>query len=272
MLQGSRPETALPWLQYRQLCSFLADSAVRDRLALEKTPFECYLLLSSRASHILSAVYAFLQSPPEPSSLPFVRAWEAELGTTFSEQEWYKSFTLLHKLPVACFSQEKNYKILTRWYRYPTLLRRMYPSTSDCCWRCNAAPGTMLHVWWECPLLLVFWESVYALYNHVTGSRLTVSPASGLLNILPGPLSTLKKGLLKHFLTAARTVIPRHWKSTTPPSRAEWLAELNNLMRMENLMAEDAGTIESFITSWSAWSLFQDSQSLTVWLATGSLN
>lgn len=271
-LKNSCPGMVQPWLSYRQLSSFLTDSAVRTELLKDKTPFEGYLLLTSQATHVLSSIYDFMQNPPEPSSLPFVRAWEAELGVTFSEQEWLKSFILQHKLPVACFSQEKNYKILTRWYRYPTLLRRMYPSTSDCCWRCNAAPGTMLHIWWDCPPLLAFWNSIYALYNNLTGSNISVSPTSGLLTMLPGPISALKKGLLKHFLTAARTIIPRHWKSTTLPSRAEWLAELNSLMRMENLMAEDKGTTESFFRTWSVWSIYQDSQAFAAWLATGSLD
>lgn len=254
ILQNSCPENVLSWLSYRQLRSFLSDSAVRDAIAQDKTPLENFLLLASQASHVLSSVYSFLRSPPEVSSLPFVRAWESELGTTFSEQEWLKSFILTHKLPVACFAQEKNYKILTRWYRYPTLLRRMYPSISDCCWRSNEAPGTMLHVLWDCPMLLPFWGNIFALYNSLTGSNVPVSPSSGLLSTLPGPISSLKKGLLKHFLTAARTVIPRHWKSSIPPSLEEWTVELNLRMRMENLMADDTGRTDVFIRTWSIWS------------------
>lgn len=137
--------------------------------------------ITSQATDVLSSVYAFLRNSPEVSSLPCVLAWESELGTIFSEQDWYKSFILSHKLPVACFSQEKNEKILTWWYRYPTLLRRMYPSKSDCCWRYNAAPGTMLHIWWDCPMLLPFWENIITLYNRLTGSNVPASLSLGRL-------------------------------------------------------------------------------------------
>lgn len=187
------PENTLSWLSYRQLRSFLVDPALREDLLQDRTPLEDYLLVASQPTHVLSYLYAVLRNSSEISSLSFVRAWETELGTNFSEQDWLKSFTLTHKLPVACFAQEKNYKILTRWYRYPTLLRRMYPSTSDSCWRCNAAPGTMLHIWWDCPTLLTFWESIFSLYNKLTGSEVPASPSSGLLSILPGSISSLKK-------------------------------------------------------------------------------
>lgn len=131
------------------------------------TPFEEYLLLASQPSRMLSSLYNILGCPPAASQIPFVRAWEAELSTTFTAQDWQKSFILTHKLPVDCFSQEKNYKILTRWYRYPTLLRKVYSTTSDSCWQCNLAPGTMLHICWDCTLLLPFWESVFSLHNSL---------------------------------------------------------------------------------------------------------
>lgn len=143
---------------------------------------------------------------------------------------------------------------------------------SDCRWRCNAAPGSMLHIWWDCPLLLPFWESIFTLYNNLAGSNVTASASLGLLSMLPGSISSLKKGLLKHFLTAVRTIIPRRWKSSIPPSREEWLVELNSLMRMESLMADDTGKTEVFIRTWSVWSMFQEGQSATSWLATGSLD
>lgn len=271
-LQESRPGERLSWLAYWQLRSFLTDPTMRGNFALDKTPFEDFLLLTLKPSHILSHIYRFLMSPSEFSSLPFVRAWESELGTTFSEYDWQKSFILTHKLPMACFAQEKNYKILTRWYRYPTLLHRIYPSTSDSCWRCNAAAGTMLHIWWDCPLILPFWENIFSLYNSLTGSDVSASPSSGLLSMLSGPISGLKKGLLKHFLIAARTVIPRHWKSATPPSLTEWASELNYLMRMENLLADDRGMTDAFVRTWTVWSVFQSGPTFAHWSVTGSLD
>lgn len=148
-LQGSCPGDHLFWLSYYQLQSFLTNSEVRDSLAQEKTPFEEYPLIASQPSHVLSSTYAFLRNSLEASSLPFVRDWESELGTFFSEQDWHKSFILTHKLPVACVAQQKNYKILTRWYRYPALLHRMYSSTSDCCWRCISGRPPHHRLWWN---------------------------------------------------------------------------------------------------------------------------
>lgn len=81
----------------------------------------------------------------------------------------------------------------------------------------------------------------------------------------------LKKGLLKHFLTATRTIIPRHWKSSTPPSREEWASEMSLIKRMENLIADDSGRIAGFIQTWAVWCTFQEGPNFASWLATGIL-
>lgn len=60
-------------------------SSTREAFAQSRTAFEEYLLLSSSPSHMLSSIYDLLRGPPNPSLLLFVRAWETELGATFSE-------------------------------------------------------------------------------------------------------------------------------------------------------------------------------------------
>lgn len=200
-------------------------------------------------------------------------AWESELGTPFSEQDWLKFFLLTHKLPLAFFAQEKNYKILTRWYCYPTLLRRIYPSTSDYWWGCNTAPGTMLHVKWDCPMLLSFWENIIIF-------RLTISQAL-MFPHLPKQASylcfrdwsrPLKKGTSNIFWRPPRQSFRDIGRLPGPPSLAEWASEINLLMRMESLMADDSGWTIIYERTWSVWFIFQGGPTFASWLATGSLN
>lgn len=68
-------------------------------------------------------------------------------------------FTFTHKSTISCYSQEKNFKILSWWYRDPATLHRIFPSTPASSRRCGSASGTYLHVWWECERIRPFLES-----------------------------------------------------------------------------------------------------------------
>lgn len=107
---------------YLQLKSLLSSMDDKESLVLNKTPFWKF---SAFVNHSLSSIYAFLQTPSSPSLFGSGRMSRALI---FLSKKCKKTFILTHKLPMACFVQEKNYKILTRWYRYPTLLHRIYPS------------------------------------------------------------------------------------------------------------------------------------------------
>lgn len=47
-----------------------------------------------------------------------------------------------------------------------------------------------------------------------------------------------KKFLTRHLLQAAKTVIPWHWKTSSPPSIKELLAEITHIQCMEELIAQ----------------------------------
>lgn len=75
----------------------------------------------------------------------------------------------------------------------------------------DLAKGSLLHIWWECPPVYDFWDVIFQLYTRVTGVSVSNMPQVTLLYILPGSFKYIKKGLLRHWLTAARTIIPHHW-------------------------------------------------------------
>lgn len=83
--------------------------------------------------------------------------------------------------------------------------------------------------------------------------------------MLPGPLKLLKKDVLCHFLTAARTVIPRHWKLTSMPSLGYWAVEVDKINNLELLLSQESGKEEQFSNTWTLWSMFWYSTGLISW-------
>ena len=208
--------------------------------------------------HSLSQMYSIWVDLEAPKKLPYIQAWERELGVKFSETQKTKIFNFVHKASLATRYQEGGYKILTRWYKTPVVLKRIFPETSDRCWRCGEEEGTMLHVFWTCPKLKDFWKMVRDTIKDVLDIELGVNPATYLLLDLPMAMTKFKKSLLRHFLTAARACVPILWKSTSSPTRQQWIGRISEIQQMEKLTAGIREQEDSYRSVWSPYISYRE--------------
>ena len=116
---------------------------------------------------------------------------------------------------------------MSRWYRCPSTIHEFNQDISDTCWRCHESKGNMFHIWRECPPVRRFWKHIFDPYGKSVDTTIHVSPRVALLTMIPGSLKKAKEDVLRHFLAAAKAVIPRHWKSTTVLSLGEWAIEMD---------------------------------------------
>lgn len=87
--------------------------------------------------HTLSCMYNLLITPPDTYSLKQITDWERDLNYTFSSQQKQRIIQFTYKSSICTRTQETNFKILTRWYRTPEKLSKIFPTSSDRCWRCH---------------------------------------------------------------------------------------------------------------------------------------
>ncbi|KAM9311530.1 E3 ubiquitin-protein ligase RNF213 [Gastrophryne carolinensis] len=94
-----------------------------------------------------------------------------------------------------------------------------------------------------------FFRKLQAAFSkfQVSGDRINNTPQVALLSLIPGPLSALKRGVLRHFISAMRAIIPRHWKSQDVPTLMEWVQELESICRMEELTSDMKDTNELYL-------------------------
>lgn len=111
-----------------------------------------------------------------------MKKWESDLAMQFTDSEKEKILYFAQKSSIATKVQETNYKILTRWYRVPTALHRFFPQVSDTRWRFGVGQGSMLHVFWDSPKLIQFWQAVAETVKHLTNVDLEEKPAACLLH------------------------------------------------------------------------------------------
>uniref|UniRef100_A0A803J808 Reverse transcriptase domain-containing protein n=1 Tax=Xenopus tropicalis TaxID=8364 RepID=A0A803J808_XENTR len=251
--------TFLAQLKHAQLQHWLMGPGNKQSVALPPTPFEELCLQITPVQHTISILYQLLTASKTTMLPKFTRRWEGELQTHLTGDQWGNCFYLTHKFSIACKAQETNYKIISRWYKCPEILHKIYPTVTNQCWRCGIDIGTPFHIWWKCLVLIPFWEQIFKVINSCTGLDLKPDPLIGILSILPGSVTKYKRSLLGFCLGAARTVIPRHWKSTIPPTINEWVKEMGNVMRMEELLSNVQGTPDKFVLTWSPWVMFLES-------------
>lgn len=97
-------------------------------------------------------------------------------------------------------------------------------------------------------------------------TALSPTPEIALLSMLPGTLKSIKKDVLRHFLAAARMVIPKYWKSRTVYlPLGEWAIEVDRIRDLERLLAEESNKDNQFSLTWTSWSMFHYSSDSISW-------
>lgn len=155
---------------------------------------------------------------------------------TFSPRQKQNIILFTFKSSVCTKIQETNFKIFSRWYNTPRKLQRFFPSTSGLCWRCGGDRGTILHIFWDCPLLEQYWKIIQQTIQNFTERPILSDPGFFLLHATDMLSKKYKKSLLKHLLDAAKSCIPLLWKSIKAPAIGMWIRKVEDIRKMEDLI------------------------------------
>lgn len=143
--------TGYPCCLYRNLAK---PHTFVDRFHRPLTAFEDMCSLSQIPRYTLSLIYKEILFHTHNVVPNFMQKSSQDLGIEISPGQWHTSFTLTHKSSIFGFTQEKNYKLLSRWYRDPVTVHRMFPNTTDICWRCHRErylPPCVVGMWSSSP-------------------------------------------------------------------------------------------------------------------------
>uniref|UniRef100_A0A8C5MTU0 Reverse transcriptase domain-containing protein n=1 Tax=Leptobrachium leishanense TaxID=445787 RepID=A0A8C5MTU0_9ANUR len=250
----TEPSFALRF-NYFQIKSFLKKLKGNTSMTRQLTQFESICLRAAPLAHSISLLHSLLRKI-DGDSPDFMARWERTLGSPISEEAWTKTMTLTHSGSPINKLQESSYKFLVFWYRTPTLLATFDASSSPTCWRCNAALGTYLHIWWECTHIGPFWRNVHNMVLKITDTDLEFTPQTFLLLHLPYSIKVLKNSILLRILLVAKTLIPICWKSTTIPSMKMLSDKMETLRSNEELALKPAAAAQHFTKVWFHWAAY----------------
>lgn len=150
-----------------------------------------------------------------------------------------------------------GFKILTRWYRTPAFLYKFSNTFPNRCWCCDTSDRSMLHIWWSCPKMQPFWNSVHDTILEVTSENIEISPAQYLLHHTTIPKKRYLKSLVMLMINAAKHCIPCHWRTAIIPTKKEQFHKLNNMEKIEELISISQENICKFTRTWYSWQHFK---------------
>lgn len=244
------------WL-YLQIRHFLNAKESRESYSRNLTFFESLCIREPPQRHLISTLYSMMFTSTLPNDDLAAKAWEQELNKTFSTEEWESINNLIHSASRNVMTQENGFKIRSRWYRTPVVLHKIFPQTSDRCWRCDQNTGSLLHIWWSCPILSEYWKGVHNITTKVTGHALEFDPACLLLHHTQGSPDAYRKSTAIHMINAAKLCIPQRWKNTSPPTLRDWLLKIEKISEMEELVHIAQERYTTYMKTWATWILYK---------------
>lgn len=84
----------------------------------------------------------------------------------------------------------------------------------------------MTYIWWGHQNIQHYWIKVIDLIKLITGIEIRNNPFSLLLFMIFISAHALKSSLVSFLIIAAKTIIPRLWRSPQPPSVTDWFIEI----------------------------------------------
>lgn len=223
----------IPFYKYLQIRHFLTTHNPISCWHRDLTPFELICCGDEPQRHLISIVYALLFSNHILKDDILIRRWESELSIDLTTAEWEHILGHAHKGSINVSIQENRYKIFSRWYRTPDKVHKFHPSVPPTCWRCHSSEGTLIHIWWECPLLKSFWSEIHSKISQITTYTPSFTPAQYMLHHTSVPPSAYKKSLTIHLINAANLCVPAKWRNTIPPTIEDWFLRVDKIAEME---------------------------------------
>lgn len=234
--------------QYLQLKNFMKDNIAH---------YENYTLLETLSlvptSKKLIAKFANCFRLPIESSNPVKTAWENELKNKISEQQWKKALLQIHNCSINSRLRLIQFKVIHRFYYCKVSLHKFYPDVSPLCDKCKSAEGSLLHSFWECPLIQQFWSSIFFFYSAVYQRDIAPDRDMVLFGCSMETQSfpqQLRSALVLGTVVAKRLILAE-WKTSSAPRFNTWLNEIVNIISLEKLRFINTGTQKKWEETWT---------------------
>uniref|UniRef100_A0A803K2X3 Reverse transcriptase domain-containing protein n=1 Tax=Xenopus tropicalis TaxID=8364 RepID=A0A803K2X3_XENTR len=234
------PTVKLLFFEYLQLLNFVT-THIKPATTTPRTAFETMAKRGLPQKSLISNIYKLLTQPlpDQPPNHSYMTKWNSVLQMPLPQSDWEAIWSNAKKM-VTCARHK---------------LHKLFPDCSPLCWRNCGAQGTLIHIFWECPLLQQLWTEIANMINHLLGFSVPKGISTFLLGKPFDKMHKCTQALLNQILTATRLAIASKWKSTVIPTIAEVKQKVNNNRLFESRISFIQNKTANYLRIWSIWEL-----------------
>lgn len=263
--QELRQEFSLPskdFYKFLQIRHFLELQLKEGNIQFDLTEIEKLLLSSCTLKKKISELYTLLSNIGLSTFDSLRVIWEKDLGSIFSDEEWLSVCSNIYPKSTSISVHEQNYKCIHRIYLTPVRLHRIFPNCSQLCFKCKVDIGTVMHVFWDCDKIKMYWKEIHKITQKIIGKTFVLSPKVYLLNCtVELCLDRDKECVLNFCIYLAKKFILLLWSTAQIPSINMWLSQAATLLPLEKLTYDLHQRSEVFWHIWSSlWNFLEGTQ------------
>ena len=244
---------ASDFFRYLQMRSFAKTHSAQFPSAPPPTGVDLLLRAESLPRGHVTYFYHLL-CPGDESAINKIKAsWEGELQTDLSEDFWTEALSAVNSSSSCARLSLIQFKVLHRLHYSKAKLSRIYPDKiNDRCDRCLQAPCNLTHMFWLCPKLSNFWQSIFNTISEIIGQEIQLSPHIAIFGTPDEDcsLTNAQLNVVAFSSLIARRRILLLWKSSSPPSYKGWLRDILSFLKLEKIKFTLRGSSERFYSHW----------------------
>lgn len=137
------------------------------------------------SKQIISKIYTLLNAQG-PNSLDALKnTWEGDFGEELPEEVWQKIIERIHSSSVCLRHSVIQFKVVHRLHRTKDKLAKIKQDIDPTCDRCRISPATLMHMFWTCPKLYRFWQSIFEAFSVICGNKIKPTPLMSMFGVAP---------------------------------------------------------------------------------------
>ncbi|KAJ0059923.1 hypothetical protein NL108_015598 [Boleophthalmus pectinirostris] len=220
--------------RFFQIRHYIEKHKEYDNIRQQQTTFEQYWIDVAEGKKcmkkIISTLYKNIRLAQDESTLDVKNKWELELNVVVSDMEWENAWEEWQKCLSSQNWREYSWKLRMRFFKTPIITATYNRDISALCWRKCGHIGDFSHIFWECPVIKVYWDNVTKeikkILNINTQFKVQHIILCGTMN---DAWDTDKMYMLKVLILIAHKVITANWLKPLPPTVEQWTQRLRTV-------------------------------------------
>lgn len=108
------------------------------------------------------------------------------MNVVIEDEEWELVCEQVHKVTHSPVWKEFNWKLKMRYFKTPSVTSKYDKNNTNVCWRKCKQIGDYTHIFWDCPILIPFWQGIQAEIQGILKIKLPLNPLHYILGLTPG--------------------------------------------------------------------------------------